>query len=496
MMKRIGIVFFAIILATFSTAGFTETEKDETVYFMLNEQGAIKQVIVVNAITSDKQVFVDYGEYEQIQNLTSNLPPSVDGDKITFNALTENARFFYRGTLKQAVNPWLINITYKIDGVPVAVKDISAKKGKLQIDISVAPNPKDSQQLAKSFALQMNTELIGGASNIEVEGGTVVAVGSSLNVGAIFIPESSKVLTIRCDADEFEMSAITFTGIRAEIEDIEIDVDTIEQSVYGIHDGAHSVLVGMKQTHEGLQGLSASVGRLVGPTATLTNQSIPIIEGAKGLQQGLTALQDNQSLMLEGVVELAQGLQSVGSQRESLQAVAEQLLNSSDSNTVQAGKILLGQIQWIEQSSMALTQLQQGHMQLQEGLGRMQGAGQQLAEGIQSYTDGVKQLSYGIGAMNNKLQALPSSFGELVQGQEQVVDGISQAKEQLNVALDLLKDSANRPITSFVSEKNTSVSSVQFVMRTPEIRKPKIIRPEVEPVKRAGFWQRLINLFK
>ena len=49
-------------------------------------------------------------------------------------------------------------------------------------------------------------------------------------------------------------------------------------------------------------------------------------------------------------------------------------------------------------------------------------------------------------------------------------------------------------VVSFVSEKNTNVESVQFVIKTPAIEKEKVESVE-EKTENLSIWQRFINLF-
>lgn len=53
----------------------------------------------------------------------------------------------------------------------------------------------------------------------------------------------------------------------------------------------------------------------------------------------------------------------------------------------------------------------------------------------------------------------------------------------------------NTTVQSFVSSKNTDVSSVQFVIKTEaiEIAEPEKAAPE--PPEKLNFWQKLLRLF-
>ena len=50
-------------------------------------------------------------------------------------------------------------------------------------------------------------------------------------------------------------------------------------------------------------------------------------------------------------------------------------------------------------------------------------------------------------------------------------------------------------IMSFVSEKNTNVETVQFVIKTQAIEKPEADTQQEEIVEHLNFWQKLLRLF-
>ena len=50
-------------------------------------------------------------------------------------------------------------------------------------------------------------------------------------------------------------------------------------------------------------------------------------------------------------------------------------------------------------------------------------------------------------------------------------------------------------VESFVSDKNTDVDSVQFVIKTEAIKKEEV-KVEEEKTEELNFWQKLLNLFR
>ena len=70
---------------------------------------------------------------------------------------------------------------------------------------------------------------------------------------------------------------------------------------------------------------------------------------------------------------------------------------------------------------------------------------------------------------------------------------------QLNDKIDDLIDGftgADYEICSFVSEKNTQVDAVQFVMTTPAIEEAEARRAPAQEAQTLSLWQRLLALFQ
>ena len=68
-----------------------------------------------------------------------------------------------------------------------------------------------------------------------------------------------------------------------------------------------------------------------------------------------------------------------------------------------------------------------------------------------------------------------------------------EIEKKINEILSLISGGDGKTI-SFVSDKNTDVTSVMFVLKTDPINPPEVSEPaRPEPVK-LNFWQRLLKL--
>ncbi|UCZ54767.1 YhgE/Pip domain-containing protein [Bacillus shivajii] len=142
--------------------------------------------------------------------------------------------------------------------------------------------------------------------------------------------------------------------------------------------------------------------------------------------------------------------------------------------------------------------------ELEEGIGLLSENYGVFHSGLVSYTDGISQLA-------NSYDEIDSGFGELVQGSSELGSGVGelydgtdelasetsdlpdQMQEEVNSMMDEYDRSDFEPI-SFVSPKNTSVDSVQFIFKTESIElEEEIITDDVE--ENPGFWERFRDLF-
>ena len=140
-------------------------------------------------------------------------------------------------------------------------------------------------------------------------------------------------------------------------------------------------------------------------------------------------------------------------------------------------------------------------------------------EGLKSYTSAVSDAASGANTLKINMDTLytnvgtlKTSVGDLNDGVKALFDGTTELKNgtgefvketdgieaEVTDEIDSMITEATGSdveITSFVSEKNTNVDSVQFVIQTEAIKIAESV--EVEPVveEKLNFWQKLLRLF-
>ncbi len=141
-------------------------------------------------------------------------------------------------------------------------------------------------------------------------------------------------------------------------------------------------------------------------------------------------------------------------------------------------------------------------------------------QGLVSYTNAVSNAASGANSLKVNMDKLYSSTGvlkvsvgnlndavaKLYDGTKKLADGTGEfaektegMDEQIGDQIDSMVSSIsgdNGPTHSFISDKNTNVTSVQFVIKTEAIEKPAETVDEAETEKaHLSFWQKLVNLF-
>lgn len=102
----------------------------------------------------------------------------------------------------------------------------------------------------------------------------------------------------------------------------------------------------------------------------------------------------------------------------------------------------------------------------------------ELYDGVVSLCDGAKDMAEGTGRFRSET----SGMNEKV---EEEIDGI----------LEAIGGNMENPV-SFVSEKNTNVDSVQFVIKTTAMEKEEVEEKETVKQEKLNFGQKLSGLFK
>ena len=102
----------------------------------------------------------------------------------------------------------------------------------------------------------------------------------------------------------------------------------------------------------------------------------------------------------------------------------------------------------------------------------------EIMDAAESLNDGAKEMSDGTGEFYEKTDGMDSKIEEEI---DDMIASISGGDAE---------------VVSFVSDKNTNVKAVQFVIKTASIEEEEEAEVEEDTqTENIGLWQKLLNLF-
>ena len=515
-----------LVICALPSAAFAATEntpKEEVVYINLNTDGSVKEIVVVNIFDLDENgQVIDYGKYESLQNMTTTDKIHYENDIVTIS--TGADRLYYEGKLSSNVMPWNISLRYFLDGKEYSGSEIAGKSGNLKIAMKITDNAKYAGNFFEGYALQASLTLdTNKCSNIVAEGATIANVGSNKQLTYTILPNKGSEVEITAQVTDFEMDPIAINGVKLNLS-IEIDdsklkekIDEITNAVGEVDNGAEDLNDGAKEIYDGTTKLQ---------------------EKGKELQTGVTVLN-------KGTSELASGLDSLTANNQSLVngayagfrglcITSETILNAKLSEyglktvslTPETYSQVLGDLlsllgydetaaQSEVQTASILDEAIASLVELKTNLDNYKA----FYNGVVSYTSGVSNAASGANTLKTNMNtldtnvgALNTAFQELNNGAKELYDGTSNLKEgttefasetddieaKVSEEIDSMIATATGSeieVESFVSDQNTNVNSVQFVIRTEAITFTEEVQTQEVAQENLNFWQKLLRLF-
>lgn len=532
------------------------SEKEEVIYANLTASGEVTGVYAVNSFAVQAgDTITDHGSYTAVRNMTTTDALDQKGDTITATVL-EDGKLYYEGTMDTATAlPWIVKLTYTLDGQPIQPEELGGKSGALAINLQVTKNPDCTGDFFDQYALQVTMQLDTGlAQNITAEGATVANVGAVKQLSYILLPGQDTDVTVTADVTDFAMSAISLNGVRLnlgiDLGDVDLTamLDQLQNGSVQLDDGANALADGIAQVQAGIDTLNGNSGTLTGGSAqvraaltqmqtalngisasideltTLLNASTQIQNGIAQLDDGAAQLEQQVSfeaykaILKENGLDLDQvkdGNTQALAQLEQLSKVMPQLkdvilLLKGSSANIDAMQTYLdtvhGGIAQLHEGSSTLNssyaEFDAGVRQLANVLTGMLGNLSVLADGVNQLANQYGSLDDGLNAYTDGVAQLKDGVQQLASGAVQLTDGTGELRssvsgldvgDQLNDLLDSL--SGTGEVQSFLSAENTDVTSVQFALQTAAIEVPEA---EAEPEPEAApltFWQKLLKLF-
>ena len=193
-----------------------------------------------------------------------------------------------------------------------------------------------------------------------------------------------------------------------------------------------------------------------------------------------------------------------------INGIDAQMSTSSGQTTLMSGAVSL-QTNYkkfdasIQDLVSSLNNLMANMTQLKNGINKLTDNYATLDSGIKEYTSAVNKITNGYSKVYEGALDLVSGTHSLYKGTTELTDGTGEFKgetsdldSKVDDEVDSMIDNfagGDFEVESFVSDKNTDVDSVQFVIKTEDIKKQEVKAVE-EKTEELNFWQKLLNLFR
>ena len=480
----------------------TPTPKTEVIYGMLDANGAVQSIQVVNVYTASD--ILDFGDYSAVLNLSTDDVITVSGDQLS--AQTDTLPLYVQGSLRSLVLPWTIQIRFYLDGTEMTPAQVAGKSGQLMIKLNVQPNPLANPTFAANMALQVGVSLDQNlVKDIISVNATVAQAVASTQLTYTVLPGKSLDTAIEATVTDFRMDAISLNGIRM-VMGFDVDPSALTDrfgeltdAISSLDDGAAQLLSGIKALEAGFENYVTGLGQFEAGLNQLALSLDQLDDGALAVSAGLNDLIEANAALLGGALAIQQA--TFDGVNASLVGSGLPELTPENYALVLTGNDALAPVKAQLDGAVAFTQGLQAYL---DGV-------TQLALGAQGVSDGLAQINAAQALMAQSAtqlyqvaQSLNSALAQLRQGLATYKRGTSEFENETsnldetieNEIQALIDDISGNgdPVQSFVSEKNTGITAVQFVLRTSAIELPKADLPDdPAPVKRT-FWEKLWDL--
>ena len=426
----------ALVTTTVPSSVFAagvNTEKEEVIYANLNADGSVKEINVVNILEPDKNgTIVDYGDYENLRNMTTTDEIHYEGDTVTIS--TDAEKLYYEGKLKGNTMPWNITIRYFMDGTEYPAEEIAGKSGDLKITVAVRENKDAAESFFENYALQasitLNTDT---CTNIQSEEATIANVGNKKQLTYTILPGKEADITITAEVQDFETDGFSVNGIPLNL-NVEVDDEELMSQVHDLIDAIEQIDDGTGEVKDGAEKLQSSVEEELQSGVDSLN------DGAGQLYDGAGSLEVGGKSANNGAGSLANGTASLDSGLNSLNTGIAQVQSGLDALNQESGELTKGSAQM----KKALEQLQRalgGVSDSAEDVKKLVSASSQIKTGIDELTEGTKKLQSEVSyeAYKALMKANGLDIDELVAGNNSAIQSVQSMLDKVETIEATLK---------------------------------------------------------
>ena len=285
-----------------------EPTYDEAYYAMTDYYGNLTEGSVVKSYTvNGASSLTDYGDYDEIVNLTDDrVPTSAAGGNVFSFDGDAPEHFYFEGKTAQPFEdlPWTLSVHYTLNGVAAKAEDLAGKTGVVEIQIDAIPNENASEYSKRNYTLEamalFNQDDI---LSLEAPGAQVQLIGNLRAVLFLGLPGEECHYTIRVGSNAFSFGGMTFLMVPATLsqlqeiatlsqrkDDLEENYEKLSQGIDALLDSLGGISSGLYSAANGLDQLNAARETLSQNGGTLSWQADAVLGDLNALNSSLATL--------------------------------------------------------------------------------------------------------------------------------------------------------------------------------------------------------------
>ena len=356
---------------------------DEAYYAMTDYYGNLTDGSVVKSYrTNGIATLTDYGDYDEIINLTDGTVPARNGGMTTFR-LDEKAlpgTFYFEGKTTKPFQqlPWTISMSYTLNGVPTKAEDLAGQAGVVEIRLDIVPNERASEYARNNYTLEamaiFNQDDI---LSLEAPGAQVQLIGNLRAVLFLGLPGEECHYTIRVGSEDFAFGGMTFLMVPATLSQLE-EIAKLSERKDDLEDNYNK--------------LSGSIDSLLDAMTAMTGSLNASANGLEQLNKARGIFSDGKGVIYSGTDALREDLSNLADVLEPVEGQIETLSKT------------------ISDSKSTLRSMTNTVSDLKGDLKDVESALRDLEDG----TGDVRKVFSALGSLRKSLKALQEALGGTV----------------------------------------------------------------------------------
>ena len=266
----------------------------------------------------------DYGDYDEIINLTDGTAPARNGGKTTFrlDEKTLPGTFYFEGKTAKPFQqlPWTISMSYTLNGVPTKAEDLAGQAGVVEIRLDIVPNERASEYARNNYTLEamaiFNQDDI---LSLEAPGAQMQLIGNLRAVLFLGLPGEECHYTIRVGSEDFAFGGMTFLMVPATLSQLE-EIAKLSERKDDLEDNYNK--------------LSGSIDSLLDAMTAMTGSLNASANGLEQLNKARGIFSDGKGVIYSGTDALREDLSNLTDVLEPVEGQIEALSKTiSDSKS-------------------------------------------------------------------------------------------------------------------------------------------------------------------